>query len=80
MHRSTTQKTVALSSCKAELDAAILCVQDMIYGKNLLESVGLKVQLPMVLETDNKGALDLIKRFSVGEHTCHMDIKQCFLS
>ena len=80
MHRSMTQKTVPLSSYKAELDAAILCVQDMIYGKNLLESVGLKVQLPMVLEMDNKGALDLIKRFSVGERTRHMDIKQCFLS
>jgi hypothetical protein len=31
MHRSATQKTVALSSCKAELNAAVLCAQDMRY-------------------------------------------------
>ena len=58
MHRSATQKTVALSSCEAELNAAVLCIQDMIYGKNLLESIGIIVQLPMILEMDNKGAVD----------------------
>jgi hypothetical protein len=79
MHRSATQKTVTLSSCRAELNAAVRCVQDMIYGKNLLESVGLKVQLPMVLEIDNKGAVKLINSFSVGGHMRHIDVKQCFL-
>jgi hypothetical protein len=42
MHRSATQKTVALSSCEAELNAAVLCVQDTMYQKNMLESIGLK--------------------------------------
>jgi hypothetical protein len=79
MHRSATQKTVALSSCKAELNAAVLCVQDMIYQENTLESIGLKVELPMVLEMDNKGAVDLVNSFSVGGCTRHIDIKQCFL-
>jgi hypothetical protein len=37
MHRSATQKTVALSLCEAELNAEFLCVQDMLYTKNLLE-------------------------------------------
>ncbi len=54
MHRSATQKTVALSSCKAELNATVLCVQDMIYQKNTLELIGLKVEYPMVLEMDNR--------------------------
>jgi hypothetical protein len=78
MHQSATQKTVALSSCEAELNTAS-CVQDMIYGKNLLESIGLKVQLPMILEMDNKGAVDLINSFSIGGRTHHIDVKQCFL-
>lgn len=76
------QHTVAkltLNACEAELNAAVLCAQDMIYGKNLLESVGLKVQLPMVLQMDNKGAVDLINNFSVGGRTRHIDVKQCFL-
>jgi hypothetical protein len=37
MHRSAMQKAVALSSCKAELNVAVLCVQDMMYQKNMLD-------------------------------------------
>jgi hypothetical protein len=51
----------------------------MIYGKNLLELIGLKVQLPMLLEMDNKRAVDLINSFSVGRCTHHIVVKQCFL-
>jgi hypothetical protein len=65
MHRSATQKTVALSSCKAELNAAVLCVQDMLYAKNLIESIGLKFKLPMKLEINNKGAVDLVSVLGV---------------
>ncbi len=79
MHRSATQKTVALSSCKAELNAAVLCVQDMIYQKNTLESIGLKVEYPMVLEMDSRGAINLINSFSVGGRMQHINVKQCFL-
>jgi hypothetical protein len=79
MHRSATQKTVALLSCEAELNAAVLYVQDMIYQKNTLELIGLKVEFPMVLEMDNRGAIDLINSFSVGGCTRHIDVKQCFL-
>jgi hypothetical protein len=79
MHRSAMQKTVALSSCEAELNAAVLCVQDMIYQKNTLELIGLKVEYPMVLEMDNRGEIDLINSFSVGGHMRHINVKQCFL-
>jgi hypothetical protein len=73
------QKTVALSSCEAELNAAGLCVQDMLYTKKLLKSIGLKVELPMMLEINNKGAVDLINSLTVGGRTCHINIKQFFL-
>jgi hypothetical protein len=66
MHRSAMQKTVALSYCKAELNTAVLCVQDMMYQKNTLKSICLKVELPIILEMDNKGAVDLINNFIVG--------------
>jgi hypothetical protein len=79
LHRSATQKTVALSLCEVELNAAVLCVQDMLYANNLLKSIGLKVKLPMVLELDNKRAVDLINSFTVGGCTHHIDVKQCFL-
>jgi hypothetical protein len=79
MHRSAAQKTVALSSCKAELNAAVLCVQDMIFQKNMLELIGVKVEYPMVLEMDNRGAINLINSFSVGGRMQHINVKQCFL-
>ena len=37
MHRCAKQKTVALSLHKTELNAAVLCVWDMLYTKNLLK-------------------------------------------
>jgi hypothetical protein len=41
--------------------------------------IGLKVKLPMKLEINNKGVVDLINRFSVGGCTHHIDVKQCIL-
>jgi hypothetical protein len=41
--------------------------------------IGLKVKLPMKLEINNKGAVDLINSFSVGGRTHHINVKQCFL-
>ena len=49
IQRSTMQKIVALSVIEAEQIAATSNAQDMMYVKRLLESVGLKVALPMVL-------------------------------
>ena len=51
----------------------------MLYCKNVLESMGLKVKLPMLLEMDNKGVVDLANNWSVGGRTRHVDVRQCFL-
>ena len=73
--RSSTQKHVALSVTEAEMGAGVTCVQDMMYVHNLLVSMGLKVQLPMVLEMDNQGAVDLANGWSVGGRTRHVDVR-----
>jgi len=57
--RSVTQKSVTLSVTESEQAGAVTCAQDMIFQKNVLESIGLQVELPMILECDNKGAVDL---------------------
>ncbi len=48
MFKSITERTVLLSTTKTETYADITCVQDqdMLYMKNVLESLGLKVKLP----------------------------------
>ncbi len=47
--------------------------------KRMIKSIGLKVKLPMILEIDNKGAVDIINSFSVGGRTRHINVRQCFL-
>ena len=51
----------------------------MLYAKHVIESVGLKVKLPMILECDNKGAVDLANNWSSGGRTRHVDVRQNFL-
>jgi len=73
------QKSFALSVCEAEQTMGVLCAQDMLYVWHILESMGLKVKLPMILEIDNKGAVDLANNWSIGGRTRHVDVRQCFL-
>jgi hypothetical protein len=74
MFKSSTQKSVALPVCEAKQTAGILCAQDMMYVWNVLESMGLKVKLPMTLEMDIKGAVDLANNWSIGGRTRHVDV------
>ncbi len=54
MFKSSTERTVSLSTTEAETYAGVTCVQDILYMKNVLESLGLNVKLPMVLEMDKQ--------------------------
>jgi hypothetical protein len=73
------QRIVALSVTQAELFAATNNAQDMLYTKRIIESLGLHVQLPMILEVDNKGALDLVNNYSVGGRNRHVETRQYLL-
>ena len=45
----------------------------------VLESMGLKVKKPMILQVDNRGAKDLMNNWSVGGRTRHVQVRQYFL-
>merc|ERR1712241_1662326 len=51
----------------------------MLYTMRVLESIGLQVEKPMILEVDNSGAVDLANNWSAGGRTRHMDTKNFFL-
>jgi hypothetical protein len=51
------QQHVMLSFTEAELAAGVECAQDMIFTMRLIESLGSKMKLQMLLEMDNKGAV-----------------------
>ena len=44
---------VSLSAIEAELNAAVMGVQDASFMRNILKSLGLKVKLPMSASIDN---------------------------
>jgi Reverse transcriptase (RNA-dependent DNA polymerase) len=64
---------------EAELAAATSCAQSVLHHYRLLVSLGFAVQLPMILEVDNKGAKDLSNNWSVGGRLRHIDVRQFFL-
>ena len=61
--KSGMQRSPTLSVTESELVAGVACAQDMLYDKNLSESIGLQIELPMKLEMANKGAVDLTHSF-----------------
>ena len=70
---------VSLLSTKAELNVAVMGVQDALFVKNILKSFGLKVKLPTLASVDNSGAVDIGNNWSVYGGTHHVEVKQNFL-
>ena len=77
--RSVTQKFVTLSVTEAEIAAGVMVAQDMLYVYCLLESLELKVELPIVLKMDNSGAVDIANSWSMGGRMHHVDVHNYFL-
>ena len=77
--KSKTQSNVTLSVAEAELMAAVECAQTMLFARQILESLQLQVELPMLLEIDCKGTVDLNNNWSVGGRTRHVPVKYMFL-
>jgi hypothetical protein len=72
------QRIMALSVTEADLLAVTNNTQDVLYTKRIVESLRLHVQLPMILEDDNKGEVELVNNYSVG-WTRHVETIQYFL-
>ena len=78
MFQSATQCFSTLSVTEAEIVAGIMVAQDMLYVYLLLESISLLVELPMFLEMDSKGTVDLANNWSIRGHTHHVDVRMHF--
>ena len=77
--KSKMQECVTLSVTEAELVVATSCAQEMLYIKKVLDSIGIGINLPMILKVDNKGVKDLINNWSVGGRTRHISVKYFYL-
>jgi hypothetical protein len=69
MMKSRMQGCMTLDVTSAELVSVTQCAQDILIILRVLESMGLKVKKPMVLEIDNKGAVDLSHNWSISGRT-----------
>jgi hypothetical protein len=76
---SKMQRIVALSVTEAELIQICECAQDMLYVYRLLKDMSLSIKLPMVLESDNQGAIDIVNNWSSSGRTRHIDVRYKFL-
>jgi hypothetical protein len=65
------QKCVTLSVTEAEFVACVEVVQNMLFARRILESLELKVKMPMVVDVDNFGAVDLANSWTAAGHTRH---------
>jgi hypothetical protein len=72
-------RIVAISVTESEVIQAVECAQDMLYVYRVLKDMGLTVQLPMILEIDNSGAVDIFNNWASSGRTRHMDVRMKFL-
>jgi hypothetical protein len=73
------QGSMTLNVTPAEFVSGTQYAQEMLFDMRVLELMGLKVKKPMILEMDNKGAVDLSKNCSLLGRTRHDCIRQSLL-
>jgi hypothetical protein len=76
---SRMQKCVTLSVMEAKFVAAFEAVQNICFARSVINSFGLKVKLPMLIEEDNKSAVDLINSWSATGRIRHIATSINFL-
>ena len=72
---SRAMRSVTLSSTGAGYVAMSEVVKDLIFLRNILESIGFNVDYPMMVEVDNTGAIYLGLNRSTSQRTKHIDIR-----
>ena len=75
MWRSKQQKTVALSSTEAEFIAASEAIKEVVFVIQVLVSIGIAVETPVVVRVDNMGAVFMSENQSSASRTRHIDTR-----
>ena len=77
--RSKGQRSVALSSTEAEYVAISEAAKEIKFIYYLLTDIHVKVKLPIVVKTDNVGAIFMSENASTGVRTRHVDTRYHFV-
>lgn len=76
---SKKQKSVALSSCEAEIVAASVAAQDVVFTRRLLHEIGVDITEPTPLALDNRAARDLAYNPEHHERTKHVERRHFYV-
>ena len=77
--RSRSQQIITLSSAEAEYVAMTEMVQEMLFIQQVVESIGITIELPMKVYCDNLGAIYMANNKSTRFRTKHMDVQYHFI-
>ena len=72
------QQVVALSTTEAKLYSLSATLQEVLWTKNFLESLGIKLERNLIYE-DNRGTIELIKNGKRDGRTKHVEVKHHFI-
>ena len=73
--KSKTQRSVTLSSTEAEWIALLEATKEIVFVLQLLESLEIKVNLPITVRVDNTGAIFMSKNINTTSGTKHIDVR-----
>lgn len=79
-YASRKQRTVALSTCEAELYAEAAAIQEVLWLRGILKELGLRMNTGSIVHGDNQSAIAVSKNGIKGERTKHVDIKYHFIT
>ena len=78
--RSKAQKIIALSSSEAEYYALSEAGKDIKFVYMILESMGVHVELPIVVKVDNVGVIFMTENISTSGRTKHLDMRSRYVN
>jgi hypothetical protein len=77
--KSKGQKGVTLSSSEAEFVALSEAAKEVKFVFQVLQSMGVRVTLPIIVRVDNVGAIFIGSNVAVSQRSKHIDIKYHFV-
>jgi Reverse transcriptase (RNA-dependent DNA polymerase) len=79
MWKSQSQRAVSLSSSEAEYYAISEATKEIKFIVQVIESLGMEVQKPIIVHVDNVGAIFIAETPSATKHTKHIDARYHFI-
>jgi len=70
---------VTLSSSEAELIALTETAKEVKFVAQLLMSLDIKVEMPIIIKVDNQGAIFIAENMNVSPKTKHIDVRYHFI-